>query len=185
MPRSSNRRRGFTTVELAVVIIIVGLMAALVLPKVRVDNSAVDSAARSLQLSMLSAQRDAVARAHNVLVRVDGDQHRVSVVWDQNGNGEVDSGERSRPIMLPEAVRFAPPPGVPPLDGGPTVVNGPITTIVLQRNGAADAVHTVYVTSARSLAGFQPVEARAVRITRATGRPVWYAWTGTEWRRGS
>ena len=167
------------------VIIIIGLMAVLILPKVRVDNSAVDTAARSLQLSLLSAQRDAVARGRNVIVRVDASQHNVGIIWDDNGNGQADGGERRRPLMLPEAVRFLPPPGVPQLDATADVDYNSGVTVVLQRNGAANASHTIYLTSARSLAGGQPVEARAVRITRATGRPVWYAWTGTEWRRGS
>ncbi|MCU0615886.1 MAG: GspH/FimT family pseudopilin [Gemmatimonadaceae bacterium] len=185
MPRSSRNRRGFTTVELAVVIIIIGLMSVLILPKVRIDNSAVDTAARSLQLSLLSAQRDAVARGRNVIVRVNGAEHKVNIVWDDNGNGAIDGGEHSRPLMLPDAVRFQPPPGVPPLDDSQDLDYSSGVTVVLQRNGAANATHTIYLTSARSLAGAQPVEARAVRITRATGRPVWYAWTGTEWRRGS
>jgi prepilin-type N-terminal cleavage/methylation domain-containing protein len=185
MSPPARPRRGFTTVEIAVVLVIIGLMAALVLPKVRVDNAAVDSAARALHLSMLAAQRDAVARAHNVLVVVDGSDHTLSVVWDANGNGVADAGERSRPVMLPNGVRFAAPPGVTPLPGDDAANMGATPTIVLQRNGAADRVHTIYITSTRSLGGALPVEARAVRITRATGRPAWFAWTGADWRRGS
>jgi type II secretory pathway pseudopilin PulG len=181
--RTARSRQGFTSVELAIVVILLGLLFALALPRVRVDHVAVDAAARTLNLALMSAQRDAVARSHNVLVTFDHDAHTAVVAWDVNNNRLVEAGEKTRPFLLSERVRFGRPPGVPALPEDMTPA-GETVVVTLQRNGAADRAHTLYLTSARALAGGADTEARALRITRATGRPVWYAWTGTAWRAG-
>jgi len=180
----SRRRVGFTVVELAVVVVLMGLMFALAMPKVRVDSAAVDTAARTINLAIMTAQRDAVSRGHNVLVVFDATTHTTRTAWDLNNNGEAESGEKSRPFLVPESVRFGRPPSVPALDDDTSEPSEP-GTLVLQRNGSANRVQVIYLTSARALAGGEHSDARALRITRATGRPVWFAWTGSEWRKAS
>jgi prepilin-type N-terminal cleavage/methylation domain-containing protein len=182
--RPVHRPRGFTTVELAVVIVLLGVLIAIALPRVRVDNTAVDTAARTLNLAVMSAQRDAVARSHNVLLTFDHTRHTAIAVWDANNNGVADAGEKTRPFLIPEAVRFMRPPGVPTLEANEPALEEAATVVVLQRNGAANRTHTLYLTSARALAGGEHADARALRIARATGRPTWYAWTGSAWRAG-
>lgn len=182
--RAASRRVGFTVVELAVVVVIMGLMFALALPKVRVDSTAVDTAARTINLAIMTAQRDAVARGHNVLVVFDATSHTTRTAWDVNNNGEAEPGEKSRPFLVPESVRFGRPPLVPGLDGDPSEPSEP-ATLVLQRNGSANRSQVLYLTSARALAGGEHSDARALRVTRATGRPVWFAWTGSAWRQAS
>lgn len=171
------------------VIVIIGIMAALVLPKVRLDNSAVDTAARTVSMSIMVAQRDAVARQHNVLVEFDTAGHSARTVWDNNNNREIDAGEKTRPFLLPEAVTLGRPPGVPPLGTTPDIgaaamgnARGP--RLILQRSGSADRATIVYLTSIRAKNGGKFADTRAVYIARATGRSTWYVWTGTKWRRG-
>jgi prepilin-type N-terminal cleavage/methylation domain-containing protein len=180
----ARRPRGFTTVELIVVIMLLGVMFAIALPRIRVDNSAVDSAARTLNLAVMASQREAVARAHNVLLRFDYEQHTVTAVWDANNSGSADVGEKSRPFLIPEAVRFGRPPGVPTLEVDEQSADESAALVILQRNGAANRNHTIYLTTVRALQGGTHQDARALRIARATGRPTWYAWTGSAWRTG-
>jgi Tfp pilus assembly protein FimT len=170
-------------VELAVVVVVLGLLFALAMPRVRVDNTVVDTAARTITLSLMTAQRDAVARAHTVLVTFTVANHTARAVWDANNNGVADAGEKTRPFPLPDGARFGRPASVPPLDGDASTP-GTDVVVLLQRNGAADRVHTLYLSTERALNGGPHADARALRITRATGRPMWYAWTGTEWRPG-
>jgi type II secretory pathway pseudopilin PulG len=166
------------------VIIIIGLLAALVLPRVRVDNSKVDTAARTIGMALMVAQREAVARQHNVLLVVDGGAHSARTIWDANNNGIADAGERSRPFLLPEQVVLARPGHVPALGAEAEAPGSPLV-IILQRNGAADRAHVLYLTTARAMSGNPHDELRAVQIARATGRPTWHVWTGTRWRRGA
>jgi prepilin-type N-terminal cleavage/methylation domain-containing protein len=181
---ASLPRAGFTAIELAVVVVLLGLMFALALPKVRVDSTAVDTAARTISLAIMTAQRDAVSRGHNVLVTFDAAEHTTMSTWDLNNNGLAEDGEKRRPFLVPETVRFGRPASVPGLDGDLSDP-GESVTLILQRNGAVSRARIIYLTSARALAGGEHTDARALRITRATGRPVWFAWTGTEWRQGS
>jgi hypothetical protein len=164
-------------------VVLLGIMFALVMPRVRVDNAVVDTAARIINLSIMTAQRDAVARAHNVVVTFDVADHTAIAVWDANNNGVADAGEKTRPFPLPEGVRFGRSSAVPALDGDASTP-GTDVVVVLQRNGAVDRVHTLYLSTDRALNGGPHADARALRIARATGRPMWYAWTGTEWRQG-
>lgn len=171
------------------VVAIVGILATVVMPKVKVDNSQVDAAARTINLVMMAAQRDAAARQHNVLVVFDTAAHVIRAVWDANNNAAIDGGERSRVFVIPERVTLGRPSGVEALGGATSAVpamnssaRGPF--LVLQRNGAVDRSVTLYFSTYRALSGGTDKDTRAVVISRATGRPNWYAWTGTLWRRG-
>ena len=171
------------------VVAIFSVLAALVLPKVRVDNAHVDTAARLIGMSLMSAQRDAVSRQHNVLVVFDTAAHLVKTVWDVNNNGNVDSGEKTRLFMIPDRVVLGRPAGVSALGSASSSVpvmksnaRGPY--LIVQRNGAVDRSVTLYVSTARAMKGGKDKDSRAVIFARATGRPDWYAWTGSKWRRG-
>lgn len=171
------------------IIVIVGVLAALVLPKVKLDNAQVDTAARTISMTLMAAQRDAAARQHNVLVVFDTSAHVVRAIWDENNNGLADAGEHSRPFLIPERVRLGRPSAVPALAGAapsvPVMNSLPMGPyVIVQRNGAVDRSVTLYLSTIRALAGGTDKDSRAVVIARATGRPDWYAWTGTKWRRG-
>ncbi|MEP6763736.1 MAG: prepilin-type N-terminal cleavage/methylation domain-containing protein [Gemmatimonadaceae bacterium] len=184
-----KRRRGFALIELVMVCIIVGLMALIVMPKIRIDNSQVDTAARTINTSMMVAQREAVARQQNVLVMFDTAHHVVRTVWDANNNGSFDTGEKTRPFLLPERVMIGRPSSVPKLGGagevslpGLTTSGGPL--FIMMRGGSVDRSAVLYFTTRASMSGGQYSDVRAMSISRATGRPVWYKWGGGAWRRG-
>jgi hypothetical protein len=164
-------------------------MALIALPRIRIDNSQVDTAARTITLSMMVAQREAVGRGHNVIVQFDTAGHTARTIWDVNNNGIADAGERSRPFLLPERVVLGRPADVPALGGTAEVAPVVRSTsagpyFVLQRSGSADRAQVIYVTTRASMSGGAYRDVRAVALSRATGRPVWYKWSGTAWKRG-
>lgn len=185
---SQDIARGFSLVELLLVIAVVGILALLVLPKIRLDNAKVDAAARTLTLALMVAQREAASRQHNVLLVFDTTASTMTTVWDANNNGRRDNGEKTRPFLLAEHVVLGRPATVPALGTATLGVPSMATTadgrpmLILQRNGSVDRSVTLYLTSSAALAGSKNVEARAVTIARATAHPEWYAWTGSRWR---
>jgi prepilin-type N-terminal cleavage/methylation domain-containing protein len=188
---STLRRRhaqGFSLIELLLVIVMIGVLAALVMPKILVDNAQVDTATRTFGMSLMVAQREAVARQHNVLLVFDTSAHTITTVWDANNNAKVDAGEKTRPFLIPERVVLGRPASVSALGtasaGVPvTLKSGDRPMLVLQRNGSIDRGVTLYLSTIASMAGSPRAEARAVVLARATARPDWYAWTGSAWRR--
>lgn len=180
--------RGFSLIELLLVISMIGILAALALPRILVDNAQVDTATRTFGMSLMVAQREAVARQHNVLLVIDTSAHTITTVWDANNNATADAGEKTRPFLIPERVVLGRPSSVSPL--GTATESVPVTLklgdkpmLVLQRNGSIDRSVTLYLSSVASMAGSPKVDARAIVLARATARPDWYAWTGSEWRR--
>ena len=180
--------RGFTLIELLLVITVVGIVLAITLPNLRIDKKQVDAAVRQVGMGLMAAQREAVARQHNVLVVFDTAARTLVTVWDANNNARIDAGERSRVFPLPEALLLQRPAGVAPVPGDTTgvaqmggIARGP--SLVLQRSGSASRGVTVYFTMPASLTS-SAKDVRAVRVHRATGQASWYAWTGTAWRRG-
>ena len=188
-PPVRRQRRGFTLIELVMVCVIVGLMALIVMPKIRIDNTQVDTAVRTINMSLMVAQREAVARQQNVLVMFDTAHHAVKTVWDSNNNGALDNGEKTRPFLLPERVIIGRPADVPKLGGSSEVEGVGLSTdggpyFIMMRGGSVDRSAVIYFTTRASLSGGEFRDVRALSISRATGRPVWYKWGSGAWRRG-
>ncbi len=189
--RSGRRRsdsRGFTVIELLIAIAMIGILAGIVLPRLRVERSQVDAAARTLGMALLTARSDAVARGHNVLVVFDTTAGMVRTVWDLNNNRRPDAGEKSRPFALGERVVFGRGAGTPPFGDATAQVPafqgaGGFPLLVVQRNGALDRAGVLYLTSRRGRAGVGDVDTRAVRLDRATGRPTVYVFGSAGWTR--
>lgn len=175
-------------IEILTVVAIIAIMALVALPRVRVEQASVDGAVRTVSMALMVAQREAVSRGHNVLVVFDTAHHVVRTVWDANNNLELDPGEKTRPFPIPERVVLGRGSGVPAFgdatDQVPalrTVAGAP--AIALQRNGSADRSMTMYFTSFRSRQGIGEKDTRAMKFERATGRPTWYIWSSSGWRR--
>jgi type II secretory pathway pseudopilin PulG len=176
-------------VELLVVIVIIGLLALMAVPRIDYAHFRVDAGMQAVGTTLLAAQREAVAAQHDVIVQFDAPNRRVRLVWDRNNNGRVDAGERTRAIGLEDAVVFGR--GTAPARGfGPFPINFARTVegvpaIVLHRNGSASDAGGLYLTSIRALT--DPTHARdtrALEIVRASGRPEWYRYSGSTWNRG-
>ncbi|MCZ8204001.1 type II secretion system protein [Gemmatimonas sp.] len=189
MPHVRSHRPGFSMIEILLVIAIIGITATLVLPRVRFDNARVDTAARTIDLVIMAAQRDAVSRQHNVLVVFDTAGGILRTVWDANQNQRAEDSERTRVSPLPDQIEVARPPGVSALAGDSTSAlagvpddRGPM--LLVQRSGSTDRAATFYLTTTRSMLPDETVrEVRAVQVSRATGRSAWYTWTGSQWKR--
>src|SRR5437667_241850 len=63
--------RGFTLLEMLLVIVIFGFLVTLVAPRIDLQKFTVDSAMQSAGTTLLVAQRLAVTRQHNIIVAFD------------------------------------------------------------------------------------------------------------------
>lgn len=181
------KRRGFTLIEILAVVAMVAVLATIALPRMRIEQSQVDGAARTISSAIMAARTDAVSRGHNVLVVFDTTARVVRTIWDTNNNLQIDGGEKTRPALLGERVTFARGAGIPPYDGvtedfpSLMTVDG-MPALVIQRNGALDRGGTLYVTSRRGAQGIGEVDARALQLSRATGHATVYIYATDGWR---
>lgn len=180
-------RRAFTLIELLIVIVMIAVVAGLALPRLRVERSQVDGAARIITSAMLAARADAIARGHNVLIVFDTSARIVRTVWDADNNLQIDANEKTRPALLGERIAFARGAGIPAFNGAtpqfPTLLSvGGKPALLVQRNGALDRAGTLYLTSRRGQAGGPFVDSRALRLDRATGHATVFVYANTGWR---
>ncbi len=185
VPRIGAGRRGFSIIELTIVLILIGLIAGFAVPRVNYSRYRADGAMRTVMVVLQGAQRNAIMRQTNVVVAFDMAGRRMYVVEDANNNCIWDSGERKTIRPLEDGAKFAIP--ASPYGGSVSAaVSGANTCTMLGfpaiqflRDGAASTDLNAYVTSSKAAA----TDFRLVRVTMATGRSDAYRYTGLTWTR--
>lgn len=182
-------RRGFTLLELLTVMVIIGIVAAFVAPRIDLTGYRVDGATRSIGTSLLAAQRLAVTRQHDVVVTFDTAAGLVRILDDGNNNGIADPGEHVTGIPAGDAVLFGRG-GAPARSASAaaitfTQIRNGLPAVTFHRDGSASEDGVIYLTSRRELVGQDhPEDTHAIEVARSTGRASWYHWVPPTWKRG-
>ena len=172
MTHPSRTDEGFTLAEMLFVVVIVGILTSMMTPLFSPGRWRADSAAQEVAITLNAAQRLAVLRQHDVVIRFLLGDRQLKVHQDGNNNGVEDDGEDWRVVELPETMGFGSG-AVPALPQG----SGPVTfkvlagnpTLVFHRNGSASATGAVYLRPLEGSLSSAPTAVRAVTVERATG----------------
>lgn len=181
-------RPGFSLVELLVVLTVVSVMAYVAVPNIEIARFRMDGAVRGGMTALVSAQRLAVKRQHDVVVAFDTANRRLLIHQDRDNDGVADDGEPMRPVVFDEDVVYGL--GGAPTMGGDTKVvtftetHGDLPAVRFIRDGSASEEGAFYLTSRRALSGGFAKDSRAVRVDRATGRVTWYRHAPPSWVEG-
>ncbi len=171
-------RRGYSLGELLTVIVILGIIAALAIPRLDWMAYRVNGEVRQVAMQLSYAQRLAVSLQHNVQVTIDHDNRRMIVDEDANNDGIFSSNERRRVLQLETGLNFErnSAPALP----APSPDNE-VTQIIFRRDGSASQSGAVFLNTARGVAGGNNKDARALVITRATGRASSFTYLNGSW----
>ncbi len=181
-------RNGFTVVELAVVLGLIGAIVAIALPRFDRTRMNVDAQAQALRSVLVMAQRTAITRGCDVVVAFDTAGRWIRVQEDPDGDLVLDPGEVWNTTQLEGDIVFgrgsAPvlkPGRTPPISFSARQSGRAV--LVFHRDGSASEQGTIYLSSRRSGDVAYATDARAMDVVRATGRVEAYQSTGTGWKR--
>lgn len=189
-PSTSPRpvRAGFTILELAVVLVLTGIVIALAVPRIDVARYKADTVVTTVRSVLQQAQRASLVNQHDVIISFDIAGNRIRTAWDKNNDHQVTSDERVTWRMLSDGNRFgAPPIGIhdstvlaPVLGTGLKTVNE-MPSVTFHRDGSLSSDLEIYLATTAN-----PVRWRAVTAVQATGRTDWYrrATNGDHWIAG-
>lgn len=179
-------RRGFSILELTVVLIMVSIIAGMAIPRVNYERYRADAAMRSVRTVLQGAERNAIMRQTNVVVGFDVSGRKLVILEDTNNNCSKDNGERVTTRPLEEGAKFnlpsVPYPGTSPsgpIFGSSLCTMSGIPSVQFLRDGAASTSVDIYVSSSRAAVG----DYRMVRVLQAGGRTETYRYSGTAWGR--
>src|SRR5574337_246932 len=178
---------GFALVEALLVIALLGIVSGFAASRLDFTHYRVASAEQSVASSLASAERLALSLQHDVRVAFDTAGRRLRIHEDANDDGVINNGERVRYVALDDGVGFGR--GATPALAvlGPTAVSctraqDGMAAVTFHRDGSADAEGGLYLNSLRDLRSGVTGDARAIVVTRSTGRLARFTWTGAAWR---
>jgi prepilin-type N-terminal cleavage/methylation domain-containing protein len=179
---------GFSIPELLVVLFLVGVLALMIVPNLEIVKFKMDGAARGVVAALVSAQRQAVVRQHDVIVAIDTANRRLRIHQDRDNDGQRDAQEPIRQVPFDDGVVFGLG-GAPALFESATVgftdTQDGMPVVRFLRTGSAGEEGYLYLTSSRTVdTGDYPKDTRAVKVDRATGRVTWYYYDPDQWQEG-
>jgi prepilin-type N-terminal cleavage/methylation domain-containing protein len=179
-----SRRSGFSMIEMLTTLIIMGIVAAMAVPRMDLSHMKADAALRQVTTFFVQAQRTALTKQYNVIVSVDVTNNRLRMIEDKNNSSTFDAGDRAMWMALEPGTSFVTSPTA--LEGltGTMAMTRPRTiggypSLIFRRNGAASTDAALFFTSKLTDVG----SIRAVGITQSTGRADPYKYTGSTWVR--
>ena len=190
-PMPARGRCGFSLIEVLIVMIIISIISAIVIPRLDTSKTRAKAAALRVGAVLLSVQREAIGKQHNMVVMIDTAGRRLRILDDSTNDGTLNNNERVRSVEIGDGIRFGRPASVAARPFGSNPVNfttvEPTTglpAIVFYRNGSAREYGGLYISSPKALSGGTKEGIFALELSRATGRAEWYNWNGSAWKRG-
>ncbi len=186
--------RGVTLVEVLIVIVMMGIILTMAIPRLNLEGYKVSSAVRGVTASLSYAQRLAVSLQHDVRVAFDAPNRRLRVHEDTDNDGVIDPGERVTYTNLEEGVTFgrgtAPPITYTSGVAGPLAFNftqtqGGLPVVTFRRDGTVSESGGFYLNTIKSLAQNNTGSVRAGEMIRSSGRVIWYSYATSAWVRGN
>lgn len=188
--KARARRRGLTLIEMVMVVVIIGIMARVALPKFNITRYRADGAGRLTRVILQEAQRNAITRQSNVIVSFDAGYNRFRVVQDYNNNDTINTTDLVIYRQLAEGAVFDKPswpnavgadsttPTAAFAGSGLVTISG-LPTVIFRRDGSLSTNFYAFVTTNKGVA----TEYREVLCTQSTGRCDLYKYNGTTWIR--
>jgi competence protein ComGC len=172
-------RRGWTVIEMSIVLGIVVILMAIALPNIDFNRYRMDANARTVQNQFIAQQLTAIQKNLPVIVTIVYDQGHLTITEDANSNGVADVGEYTYNRTLVEGAQFV----IPPIaidSATPYYATGPgltylnqtylYPTVTFYPNGSTSGDVVVYI---GSTAG-RLTDMRALQITGATSKVHFY-----------
>ncbi len=175
--------KGFTLVEMIFVVVIIGILTGLAAPRLDVSRFKMNSAVMEVATELMSAQRYAVLRGHDVVIAFDEDNRWMRVHLDANNDGVVQEGENTRAAQLGDGVSFGRASGATLTQATQNITfiqkQESMPSLTFHRNGSASEAGIIYLTFTQAAL---PKSNRGVEVIRSTAKVKCWSYGTETWQ---